>query len=240
MRKFINSEANLAGDSAQRIEHGWLEQIASQLRAIWPTIFLVLITAVVLLGIMTVLHEWRGVPYSNMTRDPLSIMELPMYIGLLSQLGFYFWAAATAVPLFAALLLWQQPNRTLWFWFMGASGILGLILGFDDGFMLHENVFPVIGISERLLFGLYGIMMLGWLVTFRTLIISTDFLLPAASFLFFALSIGIDALDDFGLVGQGNLLLEDGFKMVGILFWTAYIFRVAKTAVYTQFDPSPG
>ena len=53
----------------------------------------------------------------DFTRDPLSIVGAPVYIGILSNLGILFWAAGATICFFRLLLLVTSSIRAKLFIF---------------------------------------------------------------------------------------------------------------------------
>ena len=44
----------------------------------------------------------------DLTRDPAAILDVPVYVGFLSQIGILLWAATAAICLFSAAVLWRR------------------------------------------------------------------------------------------------------------------------------------
>lgn len=143
-------------------------------------------------------------------------------------MGIFFWAAAAAISLFAAYVLVPHSQSHGLGEFLLVSGILTLYLGIDDVFLLHENILPYFGIPEKAILVSYGVVWLVWLVRYRSIILATEYIILAVSLLFLGVSILADLFD---LESAGSYLLEDGAKLIGIVTWLAYFFRVSAHAV---------
>ena len=78
----------------------------------------------------------------DFTRDPLSIMDAPVYIGILSNLGILFWTAGAAICFFSAAIISDIKHQSQAFYFLLFGGIITTVLLFDDFFIFHEKVFP--------------------------------------------------------------------------------------------------
>jgi hypothetical protein len=111
----------------------------------------------------------------------------------------------------------------------------------DDLFLLHEEVFPYyLNIPEKLVFVGYGMIISLYLVKFRKIILKTEFLFLILAFGFLGLSVIIDLLPiATRLLGnQGEFLLEDGFKLMGIISWFTYFARVGVAQLKRAIAPN--
>lgn len=186
-----------------------------------------------LLGLLFVLKAWRGMPTEQLTRDPNALFDAPLYVGFLSQAGIFFWAAAAALCFFTALLIARDDLQKEERYFLVSSGLLTLMLGLDDVFLLHEQFFPFIGIPENVVYAVYGGITLLLLIRFHSLILHTQFPLLAAALALFGISMSLDCLQ---LEGLDIFLFEDGAKLVGILCWLAYFSHATYDMVFSCFS----
>lgn len=189
------------------------------------TISIFLISLVVLIGI------WEGIPFGNLTRDIIQITGFPPYTGFFSQIGIIFWIATSTLCIFSAKMGSKRQRVTGFKRFLYLSGLLTLFLGFDDIFLLHEYVLPYFGISEKVVFAIYGILVISFLVKFYSIILKTDYILLAMAFFFFGLSVFFDL---FKIPGFNSYLIEDAPKMVGIVSWSFYFYSNALVAFSNQ------
>lgn len=178
----------------------------------------------VLIGIVLLVQAWKGVPFEQLTRDPNAIFDMPLYIGFLSQAGIFLWAAAAAICLFGGAVLASRPDHTATSRFLYAAGLLSMLLGLDDAFLLHEQFFPFIGIPEKAVYVMYACLTLFFLFRFRDQILDADYPLLAAALMLFAASILLDVIQPEGI---DIFLIEDGAKLVGIMSWMTYFARAA-------------
>ncbi|HEY4542466.1 MAG TPA: hypothetical protein VIG66_08855 [Noviherbaspirillum sp.] len=181
-------------------------------------LMLVACTSTALLAIVLLLQVWRDIPTEHLTRDPNAIFDVQMYIGFLSQAGIFVWAATAGICLFCARIASARAAIEL-ARFALAAGLVTLLLGLDDAFMLHEQFFPFLGIPEKMVYVLYGVCVLAFLLRFRAQILQHDYLLLALALMLFALSVSLDWLQPEGI---DIFLVEDGAKMTGILSWSAF------------------
>lgn len=162
------------------------------------------------------------VPVRIFTRDPLQIVDAPFYTGILSNIGILFWSAACSVCLFTYFGYRAYPNSS----FLLFSGILTLALLLDDFFLFHEVVYRnYLHIPQKVIFTVYLISVIYMLFKFKTTIYESEFVFLFSSLFFFFLS-GI-----FDVIPQNYFtfhhLFEDGFKFIGIIFWSVYYIRTS-------------
>lgn len=163
-------------------------------------------------------------PSEHLTRDPNAIFDMRLYIGFLSQVGIFFWASAAAVCLYSGALLAAQPRRAATRHFLYSAGLLSILLGLDDAFLLHEQFFPYIGIPEKAVYVIYGCLMLYFLYRFREHILRTEYPVLVAGLSLFAVLVLLDVIqpEDIDI-----FLIEDSAKLVGIMSWMAYFCHAA-------------
>jgi hypothetical protein len=96
--------------------------------------------------------------------------------------------------------------------------------------MLHDSILPYhLMIPEKLVYLSYITVVLVYLAKFKTEILAYEYVLLSLAFCFFALSV----LTDLLLEQQGlTSLLEDGFKLFGIMTWFVFFFRTCR--IYLQ------
>jgi len=163
----------------------------------------------------------------ELLRDPLAVVEAPLYYGVLSNLGVLFWAMTTAVALFTWLLLRATPGAPAAARrFMFAAGALTAYLTLDDLFMFHEVLFPDhLGVPEIYVLAVYFVAVAAFLWHWRAQIADS----PHAALMLaggaFAVAVLVDLVNhDLTAI---QTLLEDGGKFIGILCWGFYICATA-------------
>ncbi len=204
------------------------QNLYAQLRSIKLTLLVIFLVTVVLLGVVFVVHFQTGVSIGKLTRDPATALKGSAYIGFLSQIGIFFWAGASVVCLFTTYILANSSGNLQLEQFFFESGLLSLLLGFDDVFLLHEIFSAYTGIPEKIIFAGYLGLLLLWLFQFYSIIFRTEYLLFGIALVFFGVSIFIDITKPNI---QYMVLFEDGAKLVGILSWLAYFFRFGAFAI---------
>lgn len=203
--------------------------IISQLQSNRSKIFAILIISAFFTSLVLLVWMWEGVPISNLTRDPVAIIEVPFYTGFFSQLGIFFWAATAAICFFSARISPKHQENLTFRRFLFYSGLLTLFLGLDDIFLFHEIVFPnYFGIPQEIVFIVYGSLVISLLLKFYPVILKTEYILLIMAFFFFGLSVSLDL---FHLPNVNPFFFEDGCKMVGIVSWFFYFYNNASIAV---------
>lgn len=172
----------------------------------------------VLISLIQIIHVNRGIPYENLVRDPNAIANFPKYIGFISQFGIFLWFATVGICFLGYFLTKlnkatkNKSNYLLYF------AIFSLMLGLDDAYMFHEELAHR-GLYEEMFFGVYAAMLLYFIFKFVKLFFETRFILLLLSGFFLACSIAVDKYD------HTLFLLDDSFKLSGIVFWFIYFFR---------------
>lgn len=191
-----------------------------------------------ILAILVLIKVQDRVPIYYLTLDPITVgnESLPFYTGALSNIGILFWCAATTVCWFCfALLLELRAKQKLQVFFL-VSGALTALLLFDDLFVLHSIGFPqYLKIPEESIIFIYLGIVIVYLTIFYSIISLTDNLSFIFALIFFALSILFDKevlpIPDYWLENGNNLLLEDGFKILGIVSWFYYFVQLGITEI---------
>ncbi|MDH3539860.1 MAG: hypothetical protein OEP52_07695 [Acidimicrobiia bacterium] len=215
-----------------------------QLRELGPLLAVIYVPTMVALGLLVVVNVVTNVPLRSFFIDPVSEFNAPMYIGLVSNFGVVLWASAASVCLFAGWLLLKNDDTRSHGVFLVASGLISGLLMFDDLYLLHEEVLPErLHIPQPLVFAAYGVMVVGYLVRFRRLIMESDFALLFLACGFFAASLLVDVFvtpEEFLLFDDypGRHLVEDGLKLLGIVGWTAYYWRLPTRMVRSSIGPA--
>lgn len=160
----------------------------------------------------------------TMTRDITAIAKIHPLSGILSNLGILLWCAAASICVFAAMTLRHVTPRETYL-FLLSSGLLSTYLLFDDFFSFHEDLAArYLGLEEEFVFAALGIAASAHLITFRRVILRTNFGLLLLALVFLGTSVVIDAIFDPWVrrLGHWKYLLEDGAKWLGIASWCSY------------------
>lgn len=182
---------------------------------------------VIAFSIVIAIRIRTGIAIAEFTRDPLGFTDIPVYTGMLSNLGAVIWSAMAAVCLFSYGVIRRRIPSGASPRFLLAGGLITVLLLLDDLFMLHEVVSPqYLGVLAEVAYAMYAVLLLWFLVWFRSTILQTDFLFLALALTGFGFSIGVDLPAPFYSI-LGLYLFEDGAKLFGIVSWAGYFVLVS-------------
>lgn len=197
-------------------------------------------TTLLLLGAVAAASLTSDVPMSYFLEDAASTLKAPNYIGLVSNVGVLLWCVSSALCFFAYAVLRktgvaQQPPA-----FFLAAGLVTTALLIDDLFMLHEHTADIHWrFNEEVVFLLYGGMFLLFLGKFWRTIAASQFLFLVLAFGFMGASLVFDQLKEgFANNAPSIGLMEDGFKLLGIVTWLVYFARTCLTQVLFSLTPN--
>lgn len=174
----------------------------------------IMIIAIVL-GATELIHQYRGIPYEDLTRDPNVISRKPKYIGFVSQVGIFFWFGAVSLCIVSSILLKRFGANRLHILFFQFFSFFTFVLGVDDVFMLHDESAHR-GINEKVIYIIYIISFVYCLLRFWSLIFKTNFNFIIIAGFFLGLSVLMDT------ISSSDYIIEDSFKLIGIVFWFLY------------------
>lgn len=172
----------------------------------------------------------------ELVADPGEITKQPSHLGFLSQIGNLLWCATTAICLFSAYIVRAEriDRSKRLFLFLLFSGLFSGQLLLDDLFRLHEKAGKVLfgseapistaaqNFAELLVFVIYGLFTVAFLVSFKKVILRSNYLFLLLAICFFGLSILVDMTPD---TMQGHHILEESSKLLGIFSWFIYFVR---------------
>lgn len=211
------------------------QSILEQFKKIIFVFAFVYIPIIVLLVILS-LQTFISFPYFSL--DPILLIENGKpYFGFLSYIGILLWCSTAAVCLFSSLILKKYNSESEWIKFLLASGLITTMMLVDDLFLFHEYIPNYIPINEKIIFSIYGVIILIFLIRFRKKIINnTKFLSLIVSFIFFVLSMIVDVFHDDKLAYHYSF--EDGFKLLGIVSWFIYFTGISFKGLSTLVSDS--
>lgn len=165
-------------------------------------------------------------PLRDLFLDPAHLTGAPWYTGALSNLGIFIWTAGVA---FAAAGAWvaRRAGRPEAARFLTVGAVATLILVMDDIFAVHSSVLNDIPGLPRSVAQLIVVSpALFWVVRYLGDIRRTRFVGLLAALGSLAASVLVDQSGLFS--GDTSLLIEDGFKFLGILAWSQYFAMTAR------------
>lgn len=174
------------------------------------------------------------IPIATFTRDPAVIGNINPLAGIASHLGILVLTASGAICVFSWAILQSNRSTKKFSLFLLGLGSFSLLLGLDDLFMLHESIYPrLFRVSENVILLIYGMLVIGGIVKSWRTILQTDYSIFLVALIFFALSLLVDAFPEAieTIIGQWRILLEDGFKLLGIIGWFGYSWRASMQAL---------
>ncbi|MBV0892993.1 hypothetical protein KTN05_14230 [Paracoccus sp. Z118] len=199
---------------------------AEPLDRIAPRLYL--LAALLLAGAVGLLlgAAWlRGVPLLQMLDDPASYHEVSPLSGLVSYGGVWLMSSTAAICAFAAHV--GTRKRGL----LAGVAAFSAYFALDDLLMLHEAVWPRIGIPEEVILLGFAAALLATLLRTRALAAPAH---PFGLYLALALMAGSIVID-LGVTPDGEndagTIIEDVLKFVALGIWTLFWTAVASAAV---------
>lgn len=200
-----------------------------------------LITGAVLV-VLYLATRLAGISFTDLSRDAAATLDGPWYTGALSNSAISLLLVGAGIALFAAALLPDGESRSRK-GLLVALSLVVIVVAADDLFMLHEAVFPLVGIGSVMSFAIYGIALFAVLWTWRGVIMgSTDWIFLALSALALGFSVAIDVVLEerlFTLPFSGELI-EDPAKILGMVFMAYYLVVTSRQAVLDRIGADSG
>jgi hypothetical protein len=135
-----------------------------------------------------------------------------------------FWAAAASIFLFSFCVHRSSGSDAESGRFLLCSGLFVGLLGLDDLFMLHDQVFPnYLSISQSLVVASYAGLAALYVARFAAVIAQTAYPVFVAAMAMLAASVALDQIQDhFSIAFAGRGFWEDAAKLLGIGTWLSY------------------
>ncbi len=185
-------------------------------------ILLILFAGIAILG------SQLSIDYGMITRDPNQLGRLHPLAGILSNVGILLWCTVAVLCFFVFSITRNRIEKKLGR-FLLSSAYLTLYLLLDDLLLIHEMIGPqYLHVHDRIFYLVYFVILLGYLLYFSRLILSTEYLLLILSFVYFGVSVFIDVIPDIMDV-HTQTLIEDALKFLGIISWLLYFLRICLT-----------
>jgi len=157
-------------------------------------------------------------PFNDFSRDPVTVLEGPAYIGFVSSLGAVAWAIGCGACLVGALALTGRVRLALI-----CGGLLTAILMADDLLLVHEAYIEFVGLPMMAAPIIYAGLAIGFLVVFREFVRRHGLWILLVACALFAVSAALDVtLDE-----DSPFLIEDGSKLFGIVTWSSFFVLAA-------------
>jgi hypothetical protein len=179
-----------------------------------------------LLFLVFIIGAQHDIPVAKFTRDPAAILHTNPFTGVISNIGILFWCSTSAVCFFSSAIHSKKGNIVVGK-FLLFSGVLTSVLLLDDFFMFHEYVFPkILHIPENVSYLGYLALISIYFIKFRSAIFRSEYIILFIACIFFSLSIISDV---FLPQRDMGFLVEDGFKLFGIVTWSIFLTRTCIT-----------
>ena len=194
--------------------------------------------AAAFLGALWVVTSTTDRDFSYVSRDPSALADEKLFFGMLSQSGGLCWAMAAGIALFAAAQVGLGLGADRRAAFLAFVGAVTAMLGVDDVFLVHENVFPdITGLPEWSLFVVYVVVLGVGLLVFRDRVLADRSPFLPAALALFATSIVTDVFLEGDDPSSVHFLVEDGAKFLAIVSWLLFVIHVATRSVQALRAP---
>jgi len=187
------------------------------------------VSALILIVGVALAHIVKGIPIDMCTRDCAAVGRVPFYAGVISTIGIIIWGATASICLFALVVLYElDVDRKIKAFLLWSFALTSILL-IDDAFMIHENSPKLFGFSNNVLMVTYVLLAAYLFYRHRAVIRQTNYILLMVSVAFLGGSVLSDKLHDYHVLqnvgielGGWMYLVEDGFKLIGIVGWLIY------------------
>ena len=206
------------------------EEFTTRIRSSLPLLLLLYGSTLSFLLLVVFVSIRTGIPIRIFMADPLQTLDGNPFTGVVSNIGILIWCASASVCFFTSAILRKRESDGGFSTFFLCSGLLTCMLLFDDFFQFHEYLFPrFLNIDEKMVVAIYGMLTFLYLVRFRNIIWTTEFVPLLMAFGFLGVSVIIDRFPHNVL--KWHFLYEDGTKLLGIVSWFGYFTVTSFRAV---------
>jgi hypothetical protein len=183
----------------------------------------------VVLGAAIIARVHFEIPFRHTMGDPANVTGWPFYLGFVSNVGALLWAAAASIFLFSFYVHRSRGGDAQWGGFLLCSGLFVGLLGLDDLFMLHDEVFPdYLSIGQSLVVASYAALASLYVARFASVIAQTAYPVFVAAMGMLAASAALDQIQDFfPTTLTGRDFCEDAAKLLGIGTWLSYAIHTS-------------
>lgn len=175
-----------------------------------------------------------GVDVIDLFKDTIELSESDRRVpwkGAFGAVGALGWiAASTCCLLTSSVLPRENSDRR----YLGAAGLVFLVLGLDDALVIHDHLAPYLTgteRSEKVVLGLLGLMVVSWAVRFRSHLRRSDLVLLVMSAVGLGGAFAIDPLQSVGLALPGIGLVEEVVEFLGLVALVAWASTEARRAL---------
>lgn len=188
-----------------------------------------------LLAAISLAHHLGFSTVERLMRDPAATTGASLSLGAASHLGILASAVAAGICLFTWAVLRRGYEAADPILFLGWAGVLTGVLCLDDLYMVHERIAPrYLGVSEGVVYAAYAAAGISLLVRFRVTVLRGEAVLLVGAGAALATAVLLDLLPTRGLLfpgASGDVLAEDGAKLLGLFLWATYLIRIAGSTI---------
>ncbi|HAT86891.1 MAG TPA: hypothetical protein DCS30_13685 [Rhizobiales bacterium] len=156
-----------------------------------------------------------------------------VYYGLVSNMGLLLWTGTAAVCLLMGLVVLSVDKQDPFTRFALSAGSLTAWIAIDDMFLVHEKVFPAVGVPQTLVIISYMVLAGLYVLTSWKYIFRQQWWMLALGAIALASSIFIDLV--FHSLDAYLVYLEDSAKFFGIVCWSIFHFLTTFNHFHNQF-----
>ena len=211
----------------------WSDQVAGLTRSIFR---IYLPTGGCLFLVFLLTRRFDEVTFALLSSDTLGDPSIPIYKGVLSNLGILVWCATAVICSYTAVVLRQVGTSGDVRRFLLCSAGLTFVLLFDDFFQLHENLSEKLGVPGTVIFLTYFTLFVALFLRFWPIIQTTPFSVLLLAISCFAASAFIDTfMGDMPY----QIAIEDTFKLLGIMGWFGYFVPLSADELQRRLTSHP-
>lgn len=179
----------------------------------------------VFLGITVIANQVAGIPFDFFSRDPLSTANVHPLTGIQSTLGALIWICTAGICLFTSAVLRSRKNPDSVSLFFLWSGLITLLLTFDDLFLIREDLaYRYLEIGQKTVFAIYIFLIARYIFRFRKTIPHSDHFIFILALLLFGISEGMEFIAH-SWISPWRIFVEEGLKLFAIVSWSVYLIR---------------
>ena len=165
-------------------------------------------------------------------RDVFETYDIPIYKGIFSTIGIFFWVSVFAICILTRnLLLKNKHKNKLKISFYNFACFLNLCLLLDDQFLLHEK-----NHIDLYFYFSYLVLIILLIIKLKKIILKKEIIYFVAALIFFLGSLIIDM--DFFQAIWVRFVLEDTFKLIGIYYWLNFFSIISSRIISAEINYS--
>lgn len=197
---------------------------------------LTVLAALAVIGIFVLAASRLGIEFKVFSKEPVETFGGQRYTGYFAHVVVLVWQVSATAALLAGVTLRLAGHRAVSTMLL-AGGALSALMVVDDFFLLHEYIYPRVGIHEEMVYVAYGLLTAAFAWAFRRRL-GSDLLLLGGAYACWAASVTFDFVQETW--GIHLHLGEDGVKAIGTALWSAFMIRIALRALLDAIRSADG